>query len=80
MKKKAKRDNDKPFGKLIKIDDFLPSPDKLVLPKEGVKVTMSLSKSSIDFFKEQAKLHHVKYQQMIRQLVDKYASRYTQSQ
>jgi len=80
MKNRAKQTNDKPIGKLIKIDDFLPSPDKLVLPKEGVKVTISLSRSSIDFFKEQAKLHHVKYQQMIRQLVDRYASRYSQSQ
>lgn len=76
--RKKRKNNDKPIGKLTRIDDFLPSPEKLLLPKESVKITISLSKSSIDFFKEQAKLHNVKYQQMIRRLIDKYASRYTQ--
>ena len=75
MRKRARKNNDKPIGKLIRIDDFLPSPEKLVMPKKSIKITISLSKSSIDFFKQQAKLHHVKYQQMIRKLIDKYAPR-----
>ena len=75
---KKRKNNNKPIGRLTKIDDFLPSPEKLLLPKESVKITISLSKSSIDFFKEQAKLHNVKYQQMIRRLIDKYTSRYSQ--
>jgi hypothetical protein len=74
--KKIKKDPNMPVGKLTRVDDFLPPPEKLVPPKEAVKITISLSKSSVAFFKEQAKLHHVKYQQMIRQLIDRYASRY----
>lgn len=78
MKKKAKEPN-KPIGKMTKIIDFLPSPEELVIPQETIKVTIALSKSSIDFFKRQAKLQHTKYQKMIRQLVDRYAIQYSQT-
>jgi predicted DNA binding CopG/RHH family protein len=47
-----------------------------VLKENNVKVTISLSKSSIDFFKEQAVKHHSSYQKMIRRVVDYYASQY----
>lgn len=64
---------------MIKIDDFLPPPEKLVIPQETVKVTIFLSKSSIDFFKRQAKRYHTKYQKMIRQLVDRYTVLYSRA-
>lgn len=67
---------DKPIGKLVKIMDFLPPPEKLVSPEENVKVTISLSKSSVLFFKQQAAKHHTKYQKMIRTLVDTYTAHY----
>ena len=70
-------DSNKPIGKMVRVDDFLPPPEELVIPQETVKVTISLSKSSIDFFKHEARRHHVKYQKMIRQLVDRYATRYS---
>lgn len=79
MRKKIS-DANKPVGKMIRVDDFLPPPEELVIPQETVKVTISLSKSSIDFFKHQAKRHHTKYQKMIRQLVDRYTMRYSQAQ
>ena len=56
MKTKTKY-TDEPVGKLRAIDDFLPPPDQLVLKEESVKVTISLSKESIDFFKKEAKKH-----------------------
>jgi len=59
-----------------RIHDFLPPPEKLVMPEETMKVTMSLSKSSVRFFKQQASKHHVKYQKMIRNLVDTYTAHY----
>jgi predicted DNA binding CopG/RHH family protein len=40
-----------------------------------LKVTLSLSRRSIDFFKSEAKKQHVPYQKMIRALVDGYAAR-----
>ena len=33
---------------------------------------MSLSKSSVDFFKKEARKHHTSYQAMIRRLLDLY--------
>jgi len=76
MRKKI-NDPNKPVGKMIRVDDFLPPPDRLVIPQETVKVTLSLSKSSVVFFKRQARLQHIRYQKMIRQLVDRYAKQYS---
>ena len=70
------KDPNKPVGKMVRIHDFLPAPGKLVMPEETVKVTMALSKSSIVFFKQQAKKHHTKYQKMIRTVVDTYTAHY----
>lgn len=64
---------DMPVGKLKEVADFLPPPGELVLPEETVKVTLSLTKSSLDFFRREAKRHHTKYQRMIREVVDRYA-------
>ena len=75
MKSKIKYTHE-PMGKLRVVKDFLPSPDQLVLKEENVKVTISLKKSSIDFFKEEAKKHHTSYQKMIRQVVDWYSAHY----
>jgi predicted DNA binding CopG/RHH family protein len=40
-----------------------------------VKVTLSLSRRSLDFFKREAKKRRVPNQRMIRALVDRYAER-----
>jgi predicted DNA binding CopG/RHH family protein len=59
------------------VSDFLPPPNELVLREDTVKVTLTLSKSSVDFFKEEAAKHRVPYQKMIRRLLDEYAARYS---
>jgi len=56
-----------------RVADALPPPDQLVIPDDGVKVTLTLSRQSVDFFKLAARKHHVSYQRMIRSLVDEYA-------
>lgn len=61
------------LGTLEVVSDFLPSPDKLVLRDDGVKITISLSKRSVDFFKRHAAESKVPYQKMIRSLLDGYA-------
>ncbi len=63
------------MGDVKIIKDFLPPPSELVLRDDNVKVTLSLSRRSIDFFKREAKKQHVPYQKMIRALVDRYAER-----
>jgi hypothetical protein len=75
MKTKTKY-TEEPMGDLKIIKDFLPPPDQLVLREDNVKVTISLKKSSITFFKEQAKKQKTSYQKMIREVVDWYASHY----
>ncbi len=74
MKKKTKPSGER-MGRLKTIRDFLPPPDKLVLKEDQVKVTISLSKRSVDFFKTIARQHHTSYQKMIR-VIDIYSSHY----
>ncbi len=63
------------LGKLVRVEDNLPKPSELVFREEKVKITLSLSRSSVEYFKREAKRQRVPYQRMIRALVDKYAAR-----
>jgi len=63
------------IGRVRVIPDFLPAPADLVPREENVKVTLSLSRRSLDFFKREAKKRRVPYQRMIRALVDRYAEK-----
>jgi len=58
------------------VEDFLPPPNQLALKQDTVKVTLGLSKPTVDFFKTRARQNHTQYQKMIRQLLDLYAARY----
>jgi predicted DNA binding CopG/RHH family protein len=78
MKNKIKY-TEEPMGNLRVVKDFLPPPEKLVLKEDNVKVTISLKKSSIKFFKEHAKTQNTSYQKMIRELIDWYATHYQKS-
>lgn len=78
MKSKIKY-TEEPMGKLKVIEDFLPPPDQLVLKEENVKVTISLKKNSVDFFKKEAKKHRTSYQKMIRQVIDWYSAHFQKS-
>jgi hypothetical protein len=74
MKEKMKYTNE-PIGRVKVISDFLPSPEKLALKDETVKVTIALSRASVDFFKKEAKKYNTQYQKMIRRLLDEYTAR-----
>jgi predicted DNA binding CopG/RHH family protein len=63
------------IGRVRVVEDFLPAPADLVLREDNVKVTLSLSRRSLDFFKREARRRRVPYQRMIRALVDTYAER-----
>lgn len=63
------------IGRVRVVEDFLPPPEALVAREDNVKVTLSLSRRSIDYFKRAAKSRRVPYQRMIRALVDTYAER-----
>jgi predicted DNA binding CopG/RHH family protein len=69
---------DEPLGDLKAIPDFLPAPEELAFRDDSVKVTITLSRSSVDFFKREAKKHHTQYQKMIRHLLDVYTQKHRQ--
>lgn len=61
-----------PIGEPRVIKDFLPSPAELAFRDEDVKITITLSKKSVDFFKSEAARADTQYQRMIRRLLDAY--------
>ncbi len=69
---------DEPIGNPRVVADFLPRPEDLVFQDEGVKVTIALSKRSVDFFKIEAQKHNTQYQRMIRRLLDAYTEHHSQ--
>jgi predicted DNA binding CopG/RHH family protein len=73
MKKKI-NDTDEPMGAVKVVPDFLPSPEELALKDETIKITIVLSKASVDFFKNEAQKYNTQYQKMIRRLLDEYAT------
>ena len=75
--KKRIRYSDEPLGSLKVVRDFLPPPNDLVFRDEGVKVTIALSKRSVEFFKTEARKHDTQYQRMIRRLLDAYAEHHS---
>jgi hypothetical protein len=66
--------------KLEIMEDFLPSPEQLAQWDDSVKFINSLSKASIEFFKEQANRHNVPFQKMILRLLDSYVRKYKRPQ
>ena len=77
MKKKTKKvkyTDELINAKVIK--DFVPKPEDLVLKEDNVKVTLSLSRKSVDFFKHEAKRLDTPYQGMIKSLLDKYTENF----
>jgi predicted DNA binding CopG/RHH family protein len=72
MRKKIKY-TEGPEGASQRVADFLPPPHQLVFREDTVKVTMTLSKASVDFFKTEARKNGTQYQKMIRQLLDAYS-------
>ena len=74
--RKQIRYTDEAMGRVRVVKDFLPSPDQLVLREESVKVTISLSKSSVEYFKRVASENRTQYQKLIRKVLDLYASHF----
>lgn len=67
---------DEEMGNVELVADFLPPPGELVFREDTVKVTIALSRGSVEFFKREAAKHDVPYQKMIRRLLDEYVGRF----
>lgn len=66
------RYTNEPIGNPKVVRDFLPSPEELAYREEDVKITITLSKKSVEFFKAEAAKADTQYQRMIRRLLDAY--------
>jgi predicted DNA binding CopG/RHH family protein len=75
MSKKTVRYTSGEIGRFKVVKDFLPPPDELVPIEDNIKVTLTLTRRSLDFFKKEAGRRRVPYQRMIRALVDRYAEK-----
>jgi predicted DNA binding CopG/RHH family protein len=53
-------------------DELLPSPAEFARAMKNARITIHLDSATIDFFKAQAKQHHVSYQKMIRHVLRNY--------
>lgn len=71
--KPARKYTGEALGRLKVVDDFLPPPDQLVLKDDEVDITISVTRSTVEFFKAHAERSRVPYQRMIRALLDSYA-------
>jgi hypothetical protein len=69
-----------PIGEPRVVPDFLPSPDQLAFKDDEVKVTLTLSRRSVEFFKDEASRSNAPYQRMIRRLLDAYVEAWASTQ
>ena len=68
---------DEAIGNPRVVADFLPAPEDLVFRDDSVKITLAVSRRSVEFFKREAAKHDTQYQRMIRRLLDAYAERHS---
>lgn len=52
------------------------SPEQLARIQDKMKVTITLSSITVDFFKREAAKHGTKYQRLIRAVLDEYVGHY----
>lgn len=69
---KNKNITNKNTTKTANLTSLLPSLDKLAQKEDSVKVTLSLTKATVEYFKKEAAKREVCYQVMIRNLIDEY--------
>lgn len=70
---KAPKEIGKAIEKAEIMRDFLPAPDQFIMKEDTVKVTLTLSKNSVEFFKKKAEEKGVTYQTLIKGILDSYA-------
>ena len=75
MKKKMTYKNS-PLRRIQVVKDFLPKPDQLILKETNIRITLNLSRRSIEYFKKLGQKMHAPYQKLIRSLVDEYTAQH----
>lgn len=75
-----KKDKKQSGTKAANFKGSMPSLDKLAQKEDSVKVTLSLTKASVEYFKNEALKREVCYQVMIRNLIDEYVKHCSKQQ
>ena len=65
------------FDDPIFVDNLLPPPEEFIRRAKKEKITISIDKHSLDFYKAYAKKHNAKYQTMINDVLGSYADKHT---
>jgi uncharacterized protein (DUF4415 family) len=65
------------FDNPIFVENLLPSPEEFIRRAKKEKITISIDKHSLDFYKAYAKKHNAKYQTMINDVLGSYADKHT---
>ena len=64
--------------KLVRVPNFLPPPEELARRMDKIKITITLTADSIEFFKKRAEKHDIQYQRLIRSILDEYVAHHIQ--
>lgn len=72
----APTDIEEALESAVAVEDFLPSPDKLIRKTEKEKITIAIDKQSLDLFKRYAKKHNARYQPMMDRVLSVYAEKF----
>ena len=72
----APTDIEEALESAVAVEDFLPSPDKLIRKTEKEKITIAIDKQSLDLFKRYAKKHNARYQPMMDRVLSVYAKKF----
>ena len=73
----APKDINAALDHAVIVEDFLPSPEEFIRRSKKEKITISIDKHSLDFYKAYAKKHDAKYQTMINEVLGSYADKYS---
>jgi hypothetical protein len=59
-----------------RVFNLLPSPEELMSAEKTQRITLNLTEDTVDFFKERAEKQNYPYQQLIRNVLDKFVDSY----
>jgi predicted DNA binding CopG/RHH family protein len=76
MKKKIYEEDGPISDKYEVVEDFLPSPDKLLPAISKTRISIEIDDEILEFFKDKADQNNQKYQRMMREVLKHYYEHY----
>ncbi len=67
------------FGRIREVEDFLPPSEALIFKDDNTeRITITLTRDTVNFFRQKGQELDAPYQRMIRNLLDEYVHRQRQ--